>query len=109
MLGPFLSESISAYKSVEEAKAAFEDFTAAANDCPEFTDDEDREFTISPMSFPAYGDESFAVRMNVDGFPADAVQVRVGDVMLSVIQMGMSTDIELQQTIVEEALSKLDH
>lgn len=106
--GPFLIESISAYGSADDAKASFAEYKAAANECLEFTDDSGNAITLAPMSFPAYGDDSFAFRSIIGSFTADAVQIRVGDVLVLILQMGVTTDAELHQVLVEEALSKLD-
>jgi len=109
LFGPFISESFTAYPSTDDGSLSFVEYKSAANDCPQWIAEDGKEITISPLSFPAYGDESFAFRMaNEEGFTFDAVKVLVGEVLVSVTQSGLSTDPELQQTLVEEALSKLD-
>ncbi len=107
--GGILSDSITAYGSVEDSIKYFSEYKEAANSCPQWTDDEGREIILSPLSFPAYGDESFAVRLNMGVLIADGVQVRVGDVLVGILQMGTEIDTEMQQTAVETALAKLNH
>lgn len=109
ILGPFIQETITAYRSVDEAKQSFEDWKNAANQCAEYTDEEGNELSLSPLSFPAYGDESFAIRMNMGGFIADAVRIRMDELSLSVMMMGTSTDAELQQELIEKALEKIEN
>ncbi len=108
LMGPQVFESITAYPSVEDAKKSFAEYKAAANDCPHWTDDDGTEYTLSALSFPAFGDESFAFRMQFGLLTFDRVAMRIGDVFLGVTYMGPETDPDLLQSFIEDALEKLE-
>ena len=62
--GPFFSESISLDKP-GTAHDALENIKAVLSNCREFTSPEGYHVTVSPLSFPSYGDDAFACQVTL--------------------------------------------
>jgi hypothetical protein len=105
-LGPFLTHSIVVYPGRDKAEAALADYMSAAEECLEFTDSEGNTTTLSPMSFPSLGDESFALRMR-SSLEFDVVQVRVDNVLINIMQAGFgAVDSALTEELARAAVER---
>ena len=96
VLGPYLAVGISSY-SGEMKDEQFAAVVEAFNDCPSFTvtdADGPAKFTASPLSFPNLGDETLALRFAASAqdtdFEVDAISVRVGHNVISVLQIALA-------------------
>lgn len=92
-VGPFLVNSVVAYLP-GEAESQFADMLSAVDQCATFTDTQDgttTEWTVTPISFPKLGDQSFAIRASSEfilGFiEVDSVYIRIGDTVTSIQYM----------------------
>lgn len=87
-LGPLMSETIAVYPNKADAKAALDDLIAAARDCPELVDDAGNKNTFSALSFPTFGDDTFAIRSS-GLVEMDIVQIRLDNVIINIIHGGL--------------------
>jgi len=116
-LGPFLTHSVVVYPPGTGADQ-FKIFLAAVEECAEFTSTENGQtstWTVTKMSFPRQGEESFAIRVTsqfVLGFiEIDSIQFRVEDVLVSLQHMAFGLDgVDTAQTeaFAHEAEKKLN-
>jgi hypothetical protein len=107
-LGPFMSQTIVVYPTRDDAEAALEDLVAAARDCTELVDDAGNTNTFSPLSFPAFGDDTFAMRSS-GVVEMDIIQVRVDEVLINILHGGLgSVDSALTEEFVRLALDKYE-
>ena len=96
VLGPYLAVGIASY-SGEMKDEQFAAVVEAFNDCPSFTvtdADGPAKFTASPLSLPNLGDETLALRFAASAqdtdFEVDAISVRVGHNVISVLQIALA-------------------
>lgn len=108
--GPFVASGASLYKDDDEAAGVMDRLTDMANTCQSFTQPEDdgteTEYTISALSFPDLGDDTFAFRMaGTTAFGPlnlDVVAVRDGALVLAVINGGLgAADSELTESLMQ--------
>lgn len=106
-MGPFLVNSLTTYNP-DEGKKLFAEMKAAVDQCPIITETqngETTEWTISPVSFPQLGDESFAVRASSDfllGFvEMDSVYFRIGDTLSSTMYLVLGLE-SIDSTLTEQ-------
>jgi hypothetical protein len=92
-VGPFLMNSVVTYPP-GEAESQFADMLSAVDQCATFTDTQDgttTEWTVTPISFPKLGEQSFAIRASSEfvlGFiEVDSVYIRIGDTITSIQYM----------------------
>jgi hypothetical protein len=114
MRGPILGESIAVIPE-GGGEAAFDRFATALEDCDTDVVD-DRRYTGRPLAFPALGDQSIAVRYQIEpeGPEVRSVQevvyVRLRDVVMavSVLDIGTAPDEygDLLETWAPEAVDK---
>ena len=116
MLGPFMAASISSFEE-EIPEDIFGEVLKAFETCNEFTTTEDgvtTDFTVSPLSFPNYGEESAAVRMAAESqgvaLTLDLVMVRAGHNALSFMHtsIGGGDSAEDLETLATETISALE-
>lgn len=107
--GQYLTYTITVFESERDAELSYAEYKNAAAECPQWTNAQGSNFSLTPVSYPDYGDESFAVRINMGGAAADGVQIRVDNVLIHVLLIGEDSDQELQQTIIEAGLAKLEN
>lgn len=105
-LGPLMSETIAVYPNKADAKAALDDLIAAARDCPELVDDAGNKNTFSALSFPAFGDDTFAIRSS-GLVEMDIVQIRVDNVIINIIHGSLgAVDSTQTEEFVRAAVEK---
>ncbi len=105
-LGPFMSHTIVVYPTTADAKAALEDLIAAVRDCPELVDDAGNKNTFSALSFPVFGDDTFAIRSS-GLVEMDIIQARVDDVLINIIHGGLgAVDSTQTEEFVRMAVEK---
>jgi len=94
-LGPFLGHSVALYAQ-DEVEGTFADLYAASQACTEWTttkeDGTQQVWQLTPLSFPQFGDESFAVRVTSEVsllgiLEVDSVYIRKGRFIMSVQYM----------------------
>lgn len=115
-LGPYYFQSIAAFEG-DLAAQAMEFFRELMADCPDWEEtDEDGTtlaYSVSPMSFGTYGDETFALRITASGVPlfgslqADMALIRYGRFVAyqGYVFLGSAGDFSLT-TMVELADQK---
>lgn len=104
--GPLMSQTIAVYPNKTDAKAALDDLIAAARDCPELVDDAGNKSTFSALSFPAFGDDTFAIRSS-GLVEMDIVQIRVDNVIINIIHGGLgAVDSTQTEEFVRAAVEK---
>lgn len=102
--GPFMQE-ILASGSPEQVQAAWESFRTAAPKCAPSPH-------LAPVSFPAYGDASYALTLTTSPsgvtFSGDVVVVRRGQVLVEVVAFGMGgVSSSLVRQLVGKCLAKI--
>lgn len=114
--GPFIYNSVAVF-SPGEAEAFMESMSDAFNACQTFTetnaDGTTYTFTLSPLSFPSFGDETLATRATFDAGivsgVADLVYVRNGNSIFQVSTLGMgSTDTTVTEAMTRAAQAKVE-
>lgn len=115
-LGPFAASGASVYEDDDQAGEVLDLLAAVANDCQSFTQvDEDGaevEYTITPLSFPDLGDDTFAFRMSATTFigplALDMAAVREGSLVVTVIHGGFgAVDSALTETLMRTMLDRV--
>ena len=109
-LGPELAEKLAA-GSASQVAAAWQAFTAATAQCASFTTPDSSggtdKFSLAGLSFPSYGDGTyaFALTVDADGVSAsgDVVVVRKGDVLVQIFAVGLTG---VPVSVVEDAVGK---
>lgn len=110
--GPFIGERISDYGSASAASAAFDDGTNLLNHCTSYTDKKGERYTLSALSFPATGDRSFALHLDIhtkqiDG-AGDVVYILRGPLILSVDTVSVFGDNpDLLATLAPKAYTRM--
>ena len=108
-LGPFLTETIVLYPP-GKAEAAFADVFETAQSCSTFTttsnDGTVNSYEVNLLSFPALGDESFAVRSSttlslLGLLETDVIYIRQRDVVLTILYISIGLD-GIDTTVTEE-------
>lgn len=97
--------SIAQFSSVADAKAVY---TARhdGSDCGSFTL-EGTKYTVSPASFPTYGDGSFALHSTTEGAAAFYSFTLVGPSVIQVTSAGIATaDIDLVVDITSKQVNQ---
>jgi hypothetical protein len=115
-LGSFLLHSVTAYPP-GEAGDQFAKMRSAVDQCATFKDTQDgttTDWTVTPISFPKLGDQSFAIRLSSEFalgiIEVDSVYIRIGDTITSLQYMVLglqsidSTQTELFARLAEEKL-----
>lgn len=94
-LGPFLSHSVTVYPP-GEAGSQLVKMHSAVDQCPTFKDTQNGttfDWTVTPISFPQLGDQSFAIRLSSEFalgiIEVDSVYIQIGDTITSVQYMVM--------------------
>ncbi len=98
MVGPFVFAGIARYAE-GEAETALDRFDDMVQQCRQFssTDEDGIETsgTMQPVSFPSFGDQSFAARMTIESEgmagQGELVAVRQGDELLLMMGLSMTT------------------
>lgn len=112
--GPYVDTKLIAGPAAQET-AAWNAFTAASNECTSFTSTDSSgttRWTLSGLSFPKYGDATFALAItgtSPQGISAtgDVVIVRKGNVIAEVIVISIgSPDVSLAEQMVSTAVTK---
>jgi hypothetical protein len=116
-LGPFVSSAASQYADEDQAGEMMDQLAEATNACQSFTQtDEDgteTEFTISALSFPDLGDETFAFRLAattmLGPLTMDFAVVREGSTGLLIANggLGAAPDSELTESLLQTMLDRL--
>lgn len=114
--GPMIYNLAGVYSNQDDIQQRFAIMRDALQNCTTWTDTDDAgeetTYTLSPMSFEQYGDETIALRMGLDGGQADIVAIRQGNLLITVmlisISIGGPVDDELLLQIVEKAAGKLE-
>lgn len=105
-LGPFITHTIVVYPDSANARAALDDLTAAAQSCPQVTDDTGSVNTISPLSFPSLGDHTFAVRSS-GTVEMDAIYVLVDNVLITINHGNLgAVDSTLTESVARAAVAR---
>lgn len=105
-LGPFLSHSIVVYPDSADARAAFDDLITAAQDCSQFTDSSGSTNTLSPLSFPSLGEDTFAVRSS-GTVEMDAIYILVDNVLINIRHGGLgAVDSALTEASARTAVAR---
>lgn len=112
-LGPFVAETVTAYRTEAEAREIME-YLREATACDEWNDEgRDLDWEVSPLRFPAKGDESFSIELRTSfGFVASvdlhAVFVRTDEV-ITLVGYGALGGVDTADTekIVDLALERL--
>ena len=117
MLGPFMHVEINSFEE-EVPEETFGEVLTALETCKEFTSTEDgvaTTFTVSPLSFPNYGEESAAVRLSAESegiaIALDLVMVRAGHNALNFIHMslgGAADSAEALEQLAAETIAALE-
>jgi len=116
--GPNIATGLAGFATPEAAQQLLAGVTEAMHTCTKLTetdkDGSSYDFLVAPLSFPATGDASGAIRVvtDVDDLPAqvDIVLVRVGSTLLYVADTGFGTadtDPNLTQQVVSRAVAKV--
>jgi hypothetical protein len=115
--GPYVASGAAQYSDDDEASEVIDQFAETANACQTFTEtDEDgtvTEYTISPLSFPDLGDETFAFRMSATSplgpFAVDVAVARQGEFMVSIFNaaLGTAPDSALTESLTQTMLGRL--
>ncbi|MCC6388183.1 MAG: hypothetical protein IT302_12475 [Dehalococcoidia bacterium] len=117
--GPFLAHTVTSYKG-DDARRAFDYNVDLLKDCRTWTEPDENghlvTYTISPLSFPKLGDQTFAFRLTMTPVPlvglvtADAVYVRRGTIVSNVIAMalgpGGTSGVQLE-ALVRKAVDRI--
>lgn len=105
-IGPFVVEKLDAGSSAQ-VSAAWTAFGSATSACQSFTSTDSTgttKFTLSQLSFPSYGDATYAFGITADdsGVSAsgDIVVVRKGDTLVQIIAIGVP---DVPVSVVEQA------
>jgi len=113
--GPFLLDQL-AGGSAAQASAALQSFVKATSQCAHFTQEASggtNTFKLSAMSFPSYGDATYAFAVTVSqslGLSAsgDIVVVRKGGILVEITVFGLeSVPVSLVEQLVTKALAKV--
>jgi hypothetical protein len=114
-LGPFLDEKL-AGGSRGQVDAAWQSFAKATADCSTFTGPDSSggtdSFTLAGLSFPSYGDGTYALAVSVKssaglGASGDIVVVRKGTVLVEVILIGLAgVPVSTAEDVVSKAAGK---
>lgn len=105
-LGPLFSQTIVLYPDGDSAEAAFDDLLEAARNCPEMTDSAGNTNTFSPLSFPAIGDETFAMRSS-GLVELDIINIRVDDALITIMHGGLgAVDSTQTETFARAAVAR---
>jgi hypothetical protein len=116
--GPNIATGLAGFATPEAAQQLLAGVTEAMHTCTKLTetdkDGSSYDFLVAPLSFPATGDASGAIRVvtDVDDLPAqvDIVLVRIGNTLLYVADTGFGstdTDPNLTQQVVSRAVAKV--
>jgi hypothetical protein len=97
-MGPFLQEAVIVYPTEEDAEDALADLSSAAQECQNWTDESGNDWTISPLSFPNFGDETFAARLQ-GTLEADTIYVREDNMVIHVLHGALAG---VDSTLTEE-------
>lgn len=104
--GPLLTENIVVYPDNASASAAFDDLLEAAQNCTEMVDDAGNVNKFSPLSFPAIGDDTFAMRSS-GLVELDLINIRSGNVIISIMHGGLgAVDSAQTETFVRAAYDR---
>ena len=105
-LGPFLTHSIVVYPDSANARAALDDLMTAAQNCPQVTDSSGSTNTLSPLSFPSFGEDTFAIRSS-GTVEMDAIYVLVDNVLINIRHGGIGAiDSALTETSTRLAVER---
>lgn len=114
--GPFAASGASRYADDDEASSVMDLLTEMANKCQTFTEtDEDgteTSYTITPLSFPNLGDDTFAFRMAgatpFGPINIDIASVRQGEIVISLVNGGLGqVDSALTETLTRKMHDRL--
>ena len=113
--GPFLLELL-AGGSADQANTAMQALIKATGQCTTFTQKTDsgtNTWSLAPLSFPSYGDATYAFRLSITadmGISAggDVVIVRKGGVLAQITVYGLgSVPVAMVEDLVTKAVAKL--
>jgi hypothetical protein len=113
-VGPFVAETISAYRTEAEASAIME-YLREAISCSVWEDEaRDRTWQVSPLAFPDKGDDTFSVLLSsslgfIGSIRLQAVFVQTDD-MVTLVANGALGQVDVNETeaIVDIALERLE-
>ena len=97
--GPFLTHTIVVYPDSANARDAFNDLMTAAQNCTQFTDSSGSTNTLSPLSFPSLGEDTFAVRSS-GTVEMDAIYILVDNVLITINHGGLGA---IDSTLTESS------
>lgn len=105
--GPFLAEKLDA-GSAAQVSQAWTAFGTATSTCRSFTaSGGSAQYTLSALSFPQYGDETYAFALTVtasgESAAGDVVVVRKGNTLVQIITVGVGDGVPI--SMVEQATS----
>ncbi len=115
-LGPFVVSAASRYSDDAEAAEVLDLLADVAEACQSFSVTEDdgseTEYTITPLSFPELGDDTFAFRMSattvLGPITLDLAAVQEGPIVVSVGNGGLgSADGELTEALMRTMVDRL--
>lgn len=114
-LGPFVSEELAA-GSAAQVSTKWAAFATAASECRTFTSPASSggtdKYTLEALSFPSYGDQTYAFAVTVTTPVADAsgdvVVVRKGDTVVEIITIGLTgVPVATVEQITSAAVAKV--
>lgn len=101
-LGPLLTHNLIAAPSEDLAIDVVAQFSALAERCQQWTDDEG-SYELAPVNYPEFGDETFAVRLlaDTDGFAivGDIIVLREGNVLALVFPVSVGNPVEADTVV----------
>ncbi len=104
--GPFISETIVVYPAKDAAQSAIQDTVAASSECAEWTDADGNAWRVSSLSFPSFGDETFAVRYTGAG-ELDAIYIRFENRLIAINHFALGgIDTQITEEITRLAVDK---
>lgn len=117
-MGPFVFHAVASYESTGQAKEVLRLFGDFLKKCQTFesTDEDGTKTTgtMSALSFPKLGDDTYALRMTFkqeEGFSGsgDVIVIREGDAVTLLFNFGIagSADTELTESLSRKAAERL--
>lgn len=110
--GSKIKHDILFYENKEKAKKDFKRINKIVfNECNQSREGE-YDYTISRLSFPNYGDDSFAFRASLDGGESDNVLIQENNAIIVIFHInltssGQSIDSDFTQELAEKAMDRL--
>lgn len=87
--GPYIQNNVSIWEDVDAARRTFAEMKAIADRCDTWADDDGEDITLTPISAPAYGDESFAFRITVGPGEGNSIILRQANALLIIVVLDL--------------------